>query len=57
MALTFARLTTDDTQGKLKAYVGEGEITKDKINTYGAWGVAHIPKLQELLHFICKKWL
>jgi L-fucose isomerase-like protein len=51
---TFARLTTDDTQGKLKAYVGEGEITKDKINTYGAWGVAYIPKLQELLHFICK---
>jgi len=51
---TFARLTTDDIQGKLKAYVGEGEITKDKINTFGAWGVAHIPKLQELLHFICK---
>jgi hypothetical protein len=45
MALTFARLTTGDTQGKLKAYVGEEEITKDKINTYGAWGVAHIPKL------------
>jgi len=51
---TFARLTTDDNQGKLKAYVGEGEITKDRINTYGAWGVAYIPKLQELLQFICK---
>jgi len=51
---TFARLTTDDNQGKLKAYVGEGEITKDRINTYGAWGVAYIPKLQELLRFICK---
>lgn len=36
MALTFARLTTNDTQGKLKTYVGEGETTKDKINTFGA---------------------
>ena len=54
MALTFARLTTDNTQDKLKTYVGEGEITKDKINTFGAWGVAHIPRLQELLHFIRK---
>lgn len=52
---TFLRLSTDDKQGTLKAYTGEGEITQDMARTFGAWGVARVPKLQELLQFICKK--
>ncbi len=51
---TFLRLTTDDTNGVLRAYVGEGEVTKDVAKTFGAWGVVRIQKLQDLLHFICK---
>lgn len=51
---TYARFTTDDLNGCLKAYVGEGEITDDELNTFGARGVAHIPRMQHLLQFICK---
>ncbi len=52
---TFLRLSTDDTRGILKAYVGEGEITEDVAKTFGAWGVARVPRLQDLLQFICRK--
>lgn len=53
--LTFLRLSTDDRCGKIKAYTGEGEITQDVAKTFGAWGVAYVPRLQELLRFICRK--
>ena len=52
--VTFCRLTTDDRQGTLRAYVGEGEITEDVVETFGAWGVLKVRRLQELLHFICR---
>ena len=51
---TFARFTTDDLNGCLRAYVGEGQVTEDELNTFGARGVVHIPRMQDLLQFICK---
>ncbi|MBE0478840.1 fucose isomerase, partial [Candidatus Aerophobetes bacterium] len=51
---TYARFTTDDVNGCLRAYVGEGQLTQDEINTFWAPGVIHIPRMQELLRFICK---
>ena len=36
------------------AYVGEGEMTNDVLNTFGGFGVAKVENLQELLHFICE---
>ncbi|MGQ9473287.1 MAG: L-fucose/L-arabinose isomerase family protein [Candidatus Caldatribacteriaceae bacterium] len=52
---TFLRLSTDDKNGRIKAYTGEGEITQDVAKTFGAWGVVRVPKLQELLQFVCKR--
>ncbi len=52
---SFLRVTSDDTAGVLRAYLGRGEITEDVVHTFGAWGVAHIPHLQELLRFICQR--
>ncbi len=52
--LTYARFTTDDLDGCLRAHVGEGEVTDDELNTFGTRGVVRIPKLQQLLQFICK---
>jgi len=52
--LTYARLSTDDENGCLRAYVGEGEITDDEIDTFGGRGVIYIPKMQSLLKFICE---
>ena len=38
----------------MKAYVGEGEIIDDELNTFGVRGVVRIPRMQNLLQFICK---
>ncbi|MGI8772971.1 MAG: fucose isomerase, partial [Acidobacteriaceae bacterium] len=48
----FARFSTDDLEGRIRGYVGEGEFTNDPLETFGGAGVAYIPKLQELLRLI-----
>jgi L-fucose isomerase-like protein len=53
--LTFARVTTDDRHGRIRAYVGEGVFTDDPLDTFGTTGVVRIPRLQELLRFICEQ--
>jgi len=53
--LTFGRLTTDDNAGVLRAYVGEGSLTDDPLKTFGNRAVAHIPRLQELMRYICEQ--
>jgi L-fucose isomerase-like protein len=52
--LTFCRVSTDDLHGRVRAYVGEGEITSDKLESFGGYGVVKIPGLQNLLQYICK---
>ena len=51
---TFLRASTDDTNGKLRAYVGEGEFTDDPLLTFGGYGVVKVQNLQGLLHYICE---
>ena len=34
--------------------MGEGSFTDDTLETFGGAGVVHIPRMQELLHFICR---
>lgn len=53
--LTYARITTDDTSGVIRAYIGEGQLTDDELKTFGNRAVAHVPKLQKLLHYICNE--
>jgi L-fucose isomerase-like protein len=52
--MTFARFSTFDRDGKIAGYVGQGEFTDDPLQTFGGAGVVHIPRMQELLHFICR---
>jgi L-fucose isomerase-like protein len=52
--MTFARVTTDDRHGKIRAYVGQGRITDDPLDTFGSRAVVEIPGLQKLLRYICK---
>jgi L-fucose isomerase-like protein len=52
--LTFARISTDDVRGCLRAYVGEGEFTNDPLDTFGMKAVAKIPKLQNLMRHVCR---
>jgi L-fucose isomerase-like protein len=51
--LTYGRITTADADGCIRAYVGEGELTNDKLETFGTRAVAKVPKLQQLLRHIC----
>jgi L-fucose isomerase-like protein len=52
--VTYARLSTDDRNGCIHAYVGEGRFTDDPLSTFGARAVVEIPGLQKLMKFICK---
>ena len=54
-AMSFARFSTDDFHGRIRGYVGEGEFTKDPLETFGGAGVAYIPRLQKLLRYICEQ--
>jgi L-fucose isomerase-like protein len=51
---TYLRVSTDDTAGRICAYMGEGEFTHDALDTFGGYGVVRIPRLQELLAYICE---
>jgi L-fucose isomerase-like protein len=53
--LTFGRITTDDTAGVIRAYVGQGQLTNDELKTFGNRAVAHVPKLQKLMHHVCRE--
>jgi L-fucose isomerase-like protein len=53
-ALTYGRISTDDPRGVIKAYFGEGALTDDTLNTFGNRAVAEIPKLQELMQYVCR---
>lgn len=52
--LTYLRIGTDDLHGRMRAYAGEGEITPDKLESFGGYGVVRIPAMQRLMQFICK---
>ena len=51
---TFCRTATDDAEGIIGAYVGEGEFTNDKLESFGGYGVMNIPNLQLLCQYICR---
>jgi L-fucose isomerase-like protein len=54
MPLTYGRISTDDCKGVIKAYVGEGELTNDALNTFGNRAVAQISNLQGLMNHVCR---
>src|SRR3984893_1737642 len=54
-AMSFARFSTNDRDGNIRGYVGEGEFTNDSLNTFGGAGVVRIPALQRLLRYICER--
>lgn len=52
--MTFARVSTDDQWGVIRAYAGEGLLTNDPLDTFGHRAVAQVPGLQALLQYICQ---
>lgn len=51
--VTYCRVSTDDSFGAIRVYLGEGEITDQALDTFGGYGVIKIPNFQDLLHYIC----
>ena len=52
--MSYARITTDDRCGAIRAYVGDACFTDDPLQTFGSRAVVHVPGLQQLLKHICK---
>ncbi len=52
--LTYFRVSTDDVNGNIKAYLGEGKITNDPYGMDGGIAVCEIPNLQQLMKIVCK---
>ncbi len=52
--ITYCRVSTDDLKGGMRAYVGEGETTDDRPKSFGGYGVLKVPRLQDLLQYVCK---
>jgi L-fucose isomerase-like protein len=41
-------------EGQLRAYVGDGKFTNDKLDTFGGYGVMKIRNLQALMNYVCQ---
>jgi len=52
--MTYLRVSTEDTSGRIIAYTGQAQSTKDPAVTWGGIGVVEVPRLQHLLRYICK---
>jgi len=50
---TYCRISTDDLDGTISGYVGEGRFTDDALDTFGGYGVIEVPEFQRLLRTIC----
>jgi L-fucose isomerase-like protein len=50
---TACGLITDDVNGKIRAYVVQGEIVDKEMFTFGGYGVIRVPQFQQLLKYIC----
>lgn len=54
-AVTYARVTTDDSRGIIRAYVGEGDLVPAPLTTFGGYGVLRVPRLNDLMRFVCRE--
>ena len=51
---TFFRISTDDSNGFIKSYVGEGDFTDDPYGMDGGIAVCKVKNLQTLMKVLCK---
>ena len=52
--VSFARISTDDVNGRILTYVADGMMTNDPLDTFGSRAVVEVPGLQALLRHVCK---
>lgn len=52
--MSYARISTDDVNGRIRTYCGDGVFTDDALDTFGSRAVVEVPNLQHLLKYICR---
>jgi L-fucose isomerase-like protein len=52
--MTYFRMSTFDTEGAIKAYIGEGHFTDEPVGIDGGAAVCQVENLQGLLNYMCK---
>lgn len=52
--MTYAKISTDDSLGIVKAYVGDGQFLDHDLVSPGGIAVCEVPGLQELLGYMCQ---
>jgi len=52
--MSFAKVSTDDGRGMVKAYVGEGKFTGEVTGLQGGIAVCEVENLQRLLDYMCQ---
>jgi L-fucose isomerase-like protein len=53
-SMTYFRISTDDTKGRIKSYLGEGQFTEDSFGMDGGIAVCRVKDLRKLLGYICQ---
>jgi len=52
--MSFFRISTDDTKGQTKSYLGEGQFTGDTFEMDGGIAVCKVERLRTLLAYVCQ---
>ena len=52
--MTFLKVSTDDVNGRIRCYLGEGKFTDDPLPTFGGVAVCEVPDLNGLMHYAAK---
>jgi len=53
--MTYFRISTDDSRGVIKAYVGEGKFVDEPYGMDGGIAICKVPRLNELMDHICRE--
>ncbi len=53
--MTYFRISTDDSKGKIKGYGGQGEFLDEPYDMDGGIAVCKVPKLNELMEHVCRE--
>ena len=52
--MTFLKVSTDDKNGRIKCYLGEGRFTDDPLDTFGGVAVCEVERMNELMLYLTR---
>ena len=52
--MTYLKVSTDDKNGHIRCYLGEGKFTDDDLPTFGGVAVCEVPEMNKLMHHLTR---